>query len=171
MTAPGRASAPARLIWAVPAAVLVHNVEEALTFARYAPSVRALLPDAIRHSMPSLEYTYAALLAATAIPIGLTFFARRRASGVWATYGILLFAAVMLVNVVWHLAAATLVGGYSPGVVTAVAVNLPVMAAAVRWGRREGWLSRGALWMYLAVGVMLHAAGLLFVLAFVTFSR
>jgi hypothetical protein len=173
VTVPVRRSAPAHVIWGVPAAVLIHNVEEALTIARHAPSVVALLPDAARRLIPSLDYTYVyvALVVATAIPVGFALLLRRRASTSWATYGILLVAAVMLVNVVWHLAAATALRGYAPGVVTAVAVNLPVMAAALRWARREGWLSTGALWLYVAVGVMLHGAALLALLAFVTFSK
>jgi uncharacterized protein with HXXEE motif len=171
VTTPDRHSAPPRLIWAVPAAVLIHNVEEALTFPRYAPSVLAIVPDAVRPLMPSARYMYVALLVVTAIPIGLALLALRRAGGAWATYGLLLVAAVVLVNVVWHLLAATLLGGYAPGVVTAVIVNLPVMAAALRWARREGWLSKGALWLYLAVGVMLHGAALLALLAVVSFFK
>jgi hypothetical protein len=171
VTAPVRPPAPGRVIWGVPTAVLVHNVEEALTAARYAPSVLALIPDAARPLVPSLDYMYPALVVATGIPIGLALFACRRASSVLATYGLLLFAAVVLVNVVWHLAAAMWLRGYAPGVVTAVAVNLPVTVAALRWARRDGWLSRGAVWIYVAVGVLLHGAGLLALLAFVTFSR
>jgi uncharacterized protein with HXXEE motif len=172
VTVPVRQTAPDSLIWGVPGAVLMHNVEEALTIARYAPSALALLPDATRRSMPSLEYmyVYVALLVATAIPIGLALLARRRASGGWATYGLLLVAAVMLVNVVWHLAVALAVRGYAPGVVTAVVVNLPVMALGLRWARRGAWLSKGALWLNIATGVMLHGAGLLALLAFVSFS-
>lgn len=171
MTVPVRPSAPGRLIWGVPAAVMIHNVEEALTMARYAPSVLALVPDAVHPLMPSLDYMYVALIVATAIPIGLALLARRPAGSSWATYGLLLVAAVVLVNVVWHLAVATALGGYAPGVVTAVAVNLPVMTAVLRWARGEGWLSTGALWVYVAVGVMLHGAGLLALFALATFSR
>jgi hypothetical protein len=162
-------SAPHALIWGVPAAVLVHNVEEALTVGRYTPAVLALVPDAVRRLMPSRQYIYVALVVATAIPIGLALVARRDRRG-WATYGLLLVAAVMLVNVVWHAVAAALLGGYAAGAVTAVAVNLPVMALSLRWARRESWLSRGALWMYVGIGVMLHGAGLLALLALARFS-
>jgi hypothetical protein len=170
VTVPVRHFAPARLIWGVPAAVLAHNVEEALTIARYAPSVLALVPEAGRRLTPRLDYVYIALVVATVIPIALALLARPRERGSWATYGLLLVAAVMLVNVVWHVVAATLLGGYAPGVVTAVGVNLPVMALVLRWARREEWLSRGALWMYVAIGVLLHGAGLLAVVAVVSFS-
>lgn len=169
MTVPVGHSAPTRLIWAVPAAVLIHNVEEALTMARYAPSVLALVPEAVRPLLPSLDYMYVALVVVTAIPIGLALLALQ-ASSSWATYGLLLFAAVVLVNVAWHLVAAMTLGGYAPGVVTAVAINLPVMTTVLRWARREGWLSKGALWMYVVVGVMLHGAGLLALFALVRFS-
>jgi hypothetical protein len=160
-----------RLVWGVPAAVLVHNVEEALTMARYAPSVLALVAGPTRWLIPILDYMYVVLAVVTAIPIALALLARGRASSSWGTYGLLLVAAVVLVNVVWHLVAAATLGGYAPGLLTAVAVNLPVMVAALRWARREGWLSKGALGLYLAVGFMLHGAGLLAVLALATFVR
>jgi Protein of unknown function with HXXEE motif len=171
MNAPARHPTPAILVWGVPAAVLLHNVEEALTFARYAPSVVALVPEAVRARMPDIDYAYIALVVATAIPIALAAVARRQTPGRWAMYGLLLVAAVVLVNVVWHVAAALALGGYAPGVVTAVAINLPVMTIALRRARREGWLSRGAVAMYLGIGVLLHGTGLLAVLALVTFSR
>jgi hypothetical protein len=169
VSTPAGRSAPRTLVWGVPAAVLVHNVEEALTVGRYTPAVLALVPDAVRRLMPSRQYIYVALVVATAIPIGFALVAHRdRRSS--ATYGLLLVAAVMLVNAVWHSVAAALLGGYAPGAVTAVAVNLPVMALALRWARRERWLSNGALWMYVGIGLMLHGAGLLALLAFARFA-
>ena len=170
MNAPARHHAPAILVWGVPAAVLLHNIEEALTFARYAPSVLALVPDAVRARIPDMDYAYIALVVATAIPIALAVVARRETTGRWATYALLLVAAIVLVNVAWHVAAAIALGGYAPGVATAVAINLPVMTTALRWARRERWLSRGAVAMYLGIGVVLHGSGLLAVLAFATFS-
>jgi hypothetical protein len=167
---PARRPAPVALVWAVPAAVLVHNIEEWMTLARYSPRVRALLPDVARAWMPDVRYVYVALAAATAIPIALALLAHGRAGRSWATYAIFLVAAVMLVNVFWHLAAATSLDGYAPGVVTAVVINLPVMSVVLRWARREAWLSTGALWMYVAIGVMLHGAGLLALFALARFS-
>ena len=139
--------------------------------ARFAPTVLARLPEPVRPLVPSVQVMYVALVVVTAIPIVLALLTRRRASSTWATYGLLLVAAVVLVNVVWHLAAAVWLGGYAPGVITAVAMNLPIMTAALRWGRREGWLSRAALWLYLVVGVMLHGTGLLAAFALVVLSR
>jgi hypothetical protein len=169
MNAPAPHPVPAILVWVVPVAVLLHNVEEALTFAWYAPSVVALVPEAARARMPEIDYAYIALVVVTAIPIALAVVARRQTTGRWATYALLLVAAVVLVNVAWHVAAAIVLGGYAPGVATAVAINLPVMTMALRRARREGWLSRGAVAMYLGIGVMLHGTGLLAVLALATF--
>jgi hypothetical protein len=166
-----RGGAPsAASIWSVPAALLLHNVEEALMLPRYAARVLALLPGTLRDRIRSIDYVYVALVVATTIPIILALLARRRTGGNWPTYGILLVAAIVLVNVLWHLAAAALLGGYTPGLVTAVAVNLPVMTRVLVWARRERWLSTGALWVYLAIGVMLHGSGLLALFALASFS-
>jgi hypothetical protein len=159
------------LIWGVPAAMLLHNVEEALTFARYAPNVVALIPGAIRPQMPDVAVVYAAMVVATAVPIALALIARRQTTGGWAIYGLLLVAAVMLVNAVWHVTAAILLRGYAPGVVTGLAINAPVMTLALRQGHNAGWLTTGTLLLYLAIGLMLHGAGLLALFAFETFAR
>jgi hypothetical protein len=167
----GRGPAPRALIWAVPAAVLLHNVEEALTFARYAPTVVALIPGAIRALIPDVEVVYAGLVLAATIPITLAVIARRQGTRGWAVFGLLLVAAVMLVNAVWHVTAALLLRGYAPGVATGVAINVPVMTLALRKSHHDGLLTLGTLLMYLAIGVMLHGAVLIALFAFATFGR
>jgi Protein of unknown function with HXXEE motif len=162
--------APPSLIWFVPAAILLHHIEEGLALRRYTLRVLALLPEAVRAWTPRAGYVYGALVVATAIPTLLALLAHGRAGRSWATYGVLLVAAVMLVNVLWHLAAAVLLRGYAPGVVTAVAINMPVMSTVLRWARREGWLSAGGLWVYVAIGVMLHGSGLLALFAVARFA-
>lgn len=131
-------------------------MEEALTVARYLPRVGQLVPAAFRRAIPEAEAIYLALAVVTLIPIGFAVLARRPGSTSWATYGLLLVAAVLLVNIVWHLLAAAALGGYSPGVVTAVVINLPVTILALRWAIRNAWLSRRGVAGMLLVAVFLH---------------
>jgi hypothetical protein len=147
---------PRALVLGLPTAVLLHNAEEALTFVGYRARARATAPIALRPLVPEPEELYVALLVVAAIPVGLALAASRREPARWATTGLLLVAAVMLLNVVWHLAAAAALGGYAPGVVTAVGVNLPVTAAALSWARRSGWLPGRALPLLFVAAALIH---------------
>jgi hypothetical protein len=136
--------------------MLLHNAEEAAMVARYLPVVRARLPAALQGMTPTPEQLYGALAVVTAIPVALALFAHWRATRRWATYGLLIVAAVLLVNVVWHLGAAAWLGGYAPGLVTAVVVNLPVTSVALGRARRRGLVSRHGLWRLLVIAVVIH---------------
>ena len=124
-----------------------------------------LAPEPLRAAIPSAEQIYLALAVATAIPMGFAVLARRPRSARWATYALLLVATVLLVNVIWHLVAAVMLRGYSPGAATAVVVNLPMTLFALRWAIGHGWLSRRGLSAMLLVAVLMH--GSIFVVAHV----
>ncbi len=156
-----RPRAPDLLVWGIPAAALLHNLEEGLPFARFLPRVRAMIPQSAWAVLPDAGKAYLALVIVTVIPFGLALLARRQRSATWATCGLLLVAGVLLVNVGWHLVASAALGGYAPGVVTAVMINLPLTLAVLRWARREQWVSRRGLWTLLLIAVLLHAPGLM----------
>ena len=157
------------LVWGVPFALLLHNIEEALTFARYLPRVHAAAPVPLRAMLPErLHIAYAGLLVVTVIPFGLAVLARRPKSPGWVRYALLVVAASLLANVAWHLMVAVALRGYAPGVLTAVAVNLPVTLAALRGARRDGWLSRRGLWLVLLLAVLFHGPGLIGIVALVS---
>ena len=73
-----------------------------------------------------------ALLAAFAFALWL---AARRWRG--AATALVALQAVMAVNVLTHVAGAVLLGGYAPGLVTAVLVEAPVSVILFRRLRRE----------------------------------
>jgi hypothetical protein len=159
------------VVWGVPAALLLHNLEEGLTFARYLPRVRAAAPQAVRYLIPGpgrLSTAYVALVVVTVIPVGFALLARHPRSARWAGQALLVLAAILLVNVAWHLAAAVVLRGYAPGVATALAINLPVTVMALRRERRDGRLSRRGLWLVLLVGLGLHGLGLMAIVALVS---
>lgn len=120
------------------AATLAHNLEEGLAYAASRPAAAALIHAAAPGLNPPAPDTFRAVLAAlSAALIALLGWAaitpRRRAA--WRVLRAV--AAVFLANVaIPHVPAAILLGGYAPGVVTAVAVNLPLCAWIVwRSGR------------------------------------
>lgn len=110
------------------AAVLAHNSEEATTYASTRPAATAL----IRRAWPGVElpaplaFQVAALVLTVALGL-LLFWAARTPHERAGWLAVKATAAVFLANVlIPHVPAAIALGGYAPGVVTAVAVNLPL---------------------------------------------
>jgi Protein of unknown function with HXXEE motif len=157
---------PRRVLWTVPILLALHNAEEALTMPRYLPLVRAHLPSALRPSagLPT-PAVLGVLAVATVLPLGLAAWADRQPSASAARWGIALVQVVVALNVAWHLAAALTVGGYAPGLLTAVLVNLPFSVYFIRRAAREGWPSPRALWSTVPAAVVIHGPGLLGLLA------
>ncbi len=59
-------------------------------------------------------------------------------------------------NVLSHVGAASMVRGYSPGLVTAVLVNLPFSAYLIGRAAREPWLSRRRLLGASPISLLIH---------------
>lgn len=118
----------------VPLALLAHNAEEALTLGPALPRTRALLAEWLGRpvALPSARQYQLALLALTAAVFLLWLAARARPA---AARALVVVQAVMALNVLWHVAAAIVLGGYAPGVVTAVLVEAPASVLVYRWWR------------------------------------
>jgi len=127
--------------WCLFAAFLAHNLEEGATIGAYLPSNRQVVTEyfgladvPVRVDPASFWWALVAVSAAGLLLVGV---GRR-----WPYLPILL-AAVVLVNVVLpHVPAVVALGGYSPGVLTAVLVNLPYSIWFLRRSLREGRASR-----------------------------
>lgn len=107
--------------WALFAAFAAHNIEEVLTMGRFLDA--AGTPFLLTPFLIAVSVVTAGALALTALSTA------SRPSD-WARDGMRILAAVMVVNaVVPHIPLAALSGGYAPGLITAVLVNLPLGAA------------------------------------------
>jgi len=151
-------------LWLIPSFIALHNVEEAITFPRYLPAVRALAPESFRTFLGHVTYpeVLLALTVATLLPLAVVAWASARPTSHLALWLVVTIQMVMLINAVWHVAAAVfLFRGYGPGVITALAVNLPFSAYLLRRAVTERWVSRSALASALPVAVVLHAAPVL----------
>lgn len=148
-----------RVLWLVPILLALHNAEEAIFFPRYLPFVLARLPSgwqAVAGPVTSGQ-VWLALAAVTAIAFGVAAWAHRRPDSRAAVWILLLIQATMLVNASWHAAAAVILfGGYAPGLVTALLLNLPFSIYLLRRARREGWVSRAALWALIPAALLVH---------------
>jgi len=153
------------LQWLPFCCLLLHNAEEAWTFAAYRqPSedlLREFMPARVPAHLPSVAQFRTALVVATLVPFVLTFIATRAPATALKNYLVAMLAAILLVNVFLpHLPAAIAMGGYSPGVVTAVLLNLPACAYFLFRSLREKRISRKGLAALFVAAIVALVLGL-----------
>lgn len=157
--------------WLVAVFALLHNLEEALTMPRFAPLVDTRLSGAVPREILAvtehLSWFYGALAFATIIPCLVV-----TAAGVWrnrvTSWAVVFVQSIFLVNVIVpHVPAAFLLGGYAPGIITAVAIELPFSIWFLRRSLREGVISAAGLTIAvgLAAPALLLALGSLYSVA------
>jgi|SRR5271165_6093576 len=127
-----------KLQWLFPVAVTLHNLEEGISMPGWAARHAAQLPM----QPPGAAKICFGLMLLTALAFVVTYFSDRKGrESIWA-YLLFGYVAAMLLNVfVPHVPATFLFRSYTPGVITAVLINLPVMTILVVWMIREGWVS------------------------------
>jgi hypothetical protein len=157
------------ILWLVPILLAIHNAEEALFFPRYLPFVLYRLPAAWQALIAPLTtgQVGAALGVVTAVAFLVAWWSSQRPDNPVALWLVLLIQATVLLNVVWHVAAAVvLFGGYAPGVVTALLLNLPFSIYLLRRAARDRWLGPRALWALVPAAIVLHGPLLAALLVF-----
>jgi hypothetical protein len=127
----------------VAVAVTLHNAEEWLTFPRYgdigADFLRRL---GIAVATPPWSATQIALLLATIVPGGIALYGASRESSRFWTWLVLFVQLQLGVNVFLpHVPAAFFLRGYAPGLLTALAINLPLSIVLARRSVTEGRLT------------------------------
>jgi Protein of unknown function with HXXEE motif len=150
---------PRRVLWLVPVFLTVHNVEEAVFFPRYLPFVLARLPagwQAVAAPLTSGQ-VWSALTVVTGVAFAIAWWARGRPDSRAALWVLLLIQSAVLLNAVWHaVAAVVLFGGYAPGLVTALVLNLPFSIYLLGRAFREQWLTRPEGWALVPGAILLH---------------
>ncbi len=129
-----------KLQWLFPVAVTIHNAEEAIWMPGWATNHAQKLPIAFPGSA---KIRIALAVLTFGAFLGTHLSVRKGPQSVWAylTFG---YMVAMLANVfIPHLPAAILLREYSPGVVTAVLVNLPLMTYLAVRAPRDGWVGGG----------------------------
>jgi hypothetical protein len=151
---------PRRVLWCVPALLALHNLEEAVALRAMLPGLPARAPAAARPLLASISYgAYLwALAAATLLPAAVAAWAAWR-PGPRAEWAVAALQATVALNVFSHLGGAAALGGYAPGLATALAVNAPFSVYFFRHAAREQWLGPRALWATLPAALLAHGPG------------
>jgi hypothetical protein len=126
-----------RMQWLFPIAVTLHNSEEAFYMPKWVSVHSGQLP----FHPGTVKIRFALLLLALAAFAVTYLSAQRGKRSVWA-YLLFGYTAAMLANVfIPHIPATWVFGEYTPGVVTAALINLPVMSILLFKAVREQWVS------------------------------
>ena len=138
------------LQWLLFLCVALHNLEEGVAAKSYLPRVHNLLrqhvPATLLGVVPTLDRFYIALLGATLVPLVLTVIATTGKPSRLKSYLVAVIAMGLLLNVfIPHVPAAVALGGYAPGVATALLLNLPFSIYFLRRSVREGHVDRRGL--------------------------
>jgi hypothetical protein len=147
------------LLWLIPLLAAIHNAEEAATMPRFLGEGGLRLPAAMREIASNISYPQflAALVFVTLIPIIIAAFSDLSREHSGAAYALLCTQVVMFINVFWHLAMALLTRGYVPGLISAMAINLPLSIYILRRALVERWFSRRATALAFLIAFFLHA--------------
>jgi Protein of unknown function with HXXEE motif len=126
-----------RMQWLFPIAVTLHNSEEAFYMPNWVSVHRGQLP--LHPGTATLRF---ALLLLALAAFAVTYLSAQKGKLSVGAYLLFGYAAAMLVNVlIPHVRATWVFGEYTPGVVTAVLINLPVMSILLFKAVREEWVS------------------------------
>ncbi|MBI3151814.1 MAG: HXXEE domain-containing protein [Chloroflexi bacterium] len=136
-----------QLLWGVPVLLAIHNLEEAPFMEKWSKE----LPLPI-HPIVSTRQFVTAVTLLTIAGFAATYFGITTANqpiGISIVLGIQM---VMLVNAIApHLVTALRFRKYSPGVVTALILNVPFSIYLFQRAMREGYLSWPLFWILLVI--------------------
>lgn len=130
-------------------------------FPRWRPVIQAAMPFGLQPWFDQISpgTLQIALVVATAVPWAVALWSAQRPSSALASWFLLLVQAVVLLNVLWHLfIAGVLLRGYSPGLLTAVTLNLPFSIYLFTRARRERWCSPRAAIALVPAAFFAHGA-------------
>ena len=140
--------------------LVLHTAEEYLTFPSYLSSASRLSrwlppPSLLLHP----QYLRIALMLATVLPLAVIAWAILRPRKA-LLISVLLLESVLLVNAGWHILASLIRGGYAPGVITAVLINLPFGVYVLRRAVKEQWIRARTAWQLIGIAIVLHIVSL-----------
>lgn len=149
---------PRQILLAVPGVILLHNAEEALTMPTYLPVLNAHLPGVLRALLGAIavEQFLLALAVVTVLPFLVLPRLRVETQPGWGHVAMLALLTTMLLNVGSHVGMAVLLGGYAPGLGTALGLILPGFGYGAVRAVRERWVSRRTLALLPLAALVLH---------------
>ncbi|MEI7906606.1 MAG: HXXEE domain-containing protein [Bacteroidota bacterium] len=149
-----------RLWWYIPVVLAIHNCEEALTMPQWMSvhlwelREKVWLMDELQFSPKQL---YLSLILVTVVPFLLTYFCRRGVPSQRKNSVLLTLQSIIFWNAFMpHIGGVFVLGMYNPGVVTALACNLPFSVYLFNRVRQEGTVTDAVLRNCIIAGLVLY---------------
>ena len=139
-------------------AFAVHNAEEAIAASRLLTFMQSSGPIALRAFYVGITPAElrASLVVLTLLGIIVMAFALRFQQKPRWSYAMLVFAAVIGLNALGHVALSSIYRTYIPGLLTALIVTMPVAVMVLVRARRDKWVPSRMYWTLLPMALVMH---------------
>jgi hypothetical protein len=139
-------------------ALTLHNGEEALRATQMLQFMQSDAPGFLREAYAGITVSElrGALLILTAIVLLGMAVAAVFSATTAAAFGLMVLAALLGLNAVFHIVLSIQAQADLPGLVTALLISLPVSITLLVRARQQRWVSARAFWAVLPVAVLIH---------------
>jgi hypothetical protein len=136
----------------------LHNSEEWLLAPQMLQFMQSDPPGFVRELYAGITVSelQGILLILTAVLLVVLAMAAVFSAAAGSAFAVMVFAALLGLNAVFHVLLFIQTGLYVPGLVTAVLVSLPVSAALLVHARRQRWTPGPAFWVAVPVALLVH---------------
>ena len=151
-----------RVLWLVPLCMTAHSLDEALFMRAALPAVNAVLTTSPVGFLVPVNYPQflIALGVVTVIPYLVVALGALRCVSRLAVKLLVLVQTTMLLNVVFHMGAALALRDYTPGLLTALGLNLPFSIWLLRRAMRDKWITPDVQFYFGLLALLLHGPAL-----------
>ncbi len=160
-----------KILWLIPALLALHNLEEFFVMHNALPGPIPKFPEWIQEYLPAVTggQFAAALILITIIPCLILVFTAITSRWKLAALVLIQFQIVVFLNVFSHLAGAFLMGGFSPGIVTAILLNFPFSLFLFRHALRNEWARPGVFAGMFPLGLVILGPGMVGILKMIRY--
>jgi len=139
-------------------ALSLHNAEEILRATQYLQFMQSDAPDFLRDAYAGITVSelQGSLLVLTATAVLGTGVATVFSAAAASAFGMMVLAAFLGLNAIFHLILSIQAGAYNPGLVTALLISLPISITLLVRARQQRWVSARTFWMVLPTAVLIH---------------
>ena len=152
-----------KILWGIPALLALHNLEEFFVMQNTFPGPVSKFPEWIQRFLPMItrEQFALALILITIIPCLLLLFGQLTLRWRESILVLIQFQVVIFLNVFSHVIAAVMMGGFSPGIVTAILLNFPFSLLLFRYGLKNEWVRPKIFAAMFPIGLIVLGPGML----------
>jgi Protein of unknown function with HXXEE motif len=146
------------LLWFVPVAFLLHNIEQSVKIRESMELARTGMPRFLRIIIPpvSADAYIVALGIATVLAFAVALWGKIDRDRAWGIYALVALQMALFLNVIAHVIASLVLKRYTAGLATALALILPLSVVLFWFVLRERWMPRWAFLLIIPAGAFLH---------------